>query len=83
MLALAVFSAYLLKKHKNKLVSLITAIPCAFMGSVTLSYILMADEGLQLNGIFEVAYGKFPVIFCIMFLPRYFIGVKECCSVIY
>ena len=54
MLALAVFTAYLLKKHKNKFSSILTAIPCSFMGAVTLSYILMADEGFRLSG--AIAY---------------------------
>lgn len=68
MLALAVFSAYLLKKHKNKFVSLITAIPCAFMGSVTLSYILMADEGFQLSA--SIAYPA-GIIFALAILVFY------------
>ena len=54
MLALAVFTAYLLKHKKNKITSLITAVPCCFMGAVTSSYIVMADEGLRLGA--SIAY---------------------------
>ena len=68
MLALAVFTAYLLKKHKNKLVSLITVIPCAFMGAVTLSYILMAEEGFRLSGVIAYPAG---IIFALAILVFY------------
>ena len=68
MLALAVFTSYLLKKHKNKWASLITALPCAFMGAVTLTYILMADEGLQLNS--SIAYPA-GIAFAILILIFY------------
>ena len=49
MIALWVATAYLLKKGKYRLGSLITALPAAFMTAVSSSYILMADEGLRLD----------------------------------
>ena len=49
MIALWVATAYLLKKGKYRFGSLMTAIPAAFMTAVSLTYILMAKEGLQLN----------------------------------
>ena len=49
MISLWVATAYLLKTHDNKLVSLITALPATFMSAVSLTYILMATEGFQLR----------------------------------
>jgi carbon starvation protein CstA len=49
MIALWVCTAYLLKKGKYKYGSLITAIPAVFMTAVSVSYILMAEEGLRLS----------------------------------
>ena len=49
MIALWVCTSYLLKKGKYKYGSLITAIPAVFMTAVSVSYILMADEGLRLS----------------------------------
>ena len=50
MFTLWVITAYLLKKQKNKYTSLITALPASFMTAVSLTYIMMADEGLKLSG---------------------------------
>lgn len=49
MVALWVATAYLLKKGKYRFGSLITAIPAAFMTAVSITYILMAKEGLRLD----------------------------------
>ena len=49
MIALWVATAYLLKKGKYRFGSLITAIPAAFMTAVSITYILMAKEGLRLD----------------------------------
>ncbi len=54
MIALWVCTAYLLKKGKYKYGSLITAIPAVFMTAVSVSYILMAEEGLRLSK--EISY---------------------------
>lgn len=71
MLALAVFSAYLLKKQKNKFSSLLTAIPCAFMGAVTLSYILMADEGFSLDAAIGYAAGiSFAIVILVFYVLK-------------
>ena len=70
MLALAVFTAYLLKKHKNKFVSLITVIPCSFMGAVTVSYILMAEEGFRLSATIAYPVG---ILFALAILAFYFL----------
>ncbi len=49
MVALWIATSYLLKNNQNKLCSLITAVPAAFMSAVSLTYILMAKEGFRLS----------------------------------
>lgn len=49
MIAFWVSSAYLLKKGKYRFGSLLTALPAAFMSAVSITYILMADEGFRLS----------------------------------
>ena len=48
MVALWVATAYLLKEGKKPAASLLTALPAAFMSAVSMTYILMADEGFGL-----------------------------------
>ena len=54
MIALWVATAYLMKNEKIRHGSLMTALPAAFMSAVSLTYILMAEEGFGLGG--SVAY---------------------------
>ena len=49
MIALWVATAYLLKKGKYRFGSLLTAFPAAFMSAVSLTYIMMAQEGFRLT----------------------------------
>lgn len=49
MVALWVATSYLLKTNRNPLSSLITALPASFMAAVSVTYILMADEGFRLS----------------------------------
>lgn len=49
MISLWVATAYLLKNKPNKAASLITALPAVFMSAVSVTYILMAEEGLSLS----------------------------------
>ncbi len=49
MISLWVATAYLIKNLENKFASLITAIPATFMVGVSITYILMAKEGLGLG----------------------------------
>ncbi len=49
MIALWVSTAYLLKKGKYRFGSLLTAFPATFMSAVSVTYILMAKEGFQLD----------------------------------
>ena len=85
MIALWVATAYLLKTHENKLVSLITALPAAFMSAVCLTYILMAPEGLRLGAavsypagiVFAAALFVFYVIHCRKAVPKISTGGKS------
>lgn len=49
MIALWVATEYLVKTQKRPILSLVTAVPSAFMTSVCLTYILMADEGFKVS----------------------------------
>jgi carbon starvation protein CstA len=54
MISLWVASAYLIKKGRLRYGSLITALPGAFMSAVSLTYIMMANEGFGLSA--SIAY---------------------------
>ena len=49
MIALWVATAYLLKEGKKRISTLLTALPATFMSAVSMTYILMADEGFGLS----------------------------------
>lgn len=49
MIALWAGAAYLAKYHEKPLASLIAALPATFMSAVSVTYILIADEGLKLS----------------------------------
>ena len=49
MISLWIATSYLVRKSSNKWASIITAIPAAFMTAVSITYILMAEEGLRLS----------------------------------
>lgn len=66
MISLWVATSYLLKNHKKKLASLITALPAAFMTGVSGTYILMAEEGFKLSS--SIAYPIGIVFAIILFL---------------
>ena len=71
MIALWVASAYLLKNASNKYGSLITAFPASFMSAVSLTYILMADEGFKLSA--SIAYPAgvcFAIVLFVVFLSK-------------
>ncbi len=54
MISLWVATAYLLKVGRSKSYSLLTALPATFMTAVSVTYILMADEGFGISS--EVGY---------------------------
>ena len=72
MLALAVFTIYLLIHCKNKWKSLVTMIPCLFMAAVTFTYILMAPEGFKLDATIACPAGIAFAIFLLGFYIYYF-----------
>jgi carbon starvation protein CstA len=57
MISLWVSTAYLLKKGKYRFGSLITAVPASFMTAVSVTYILMANEGFHLDKTISYAVG--------------------------
>ena len=75
MISLWVATAYLLKANGNKLVSLITALPAAFMSAVSVTYILMAKEGFRLGA--GIAYPVGIVCAVALFLFYLVIGQKR------
>ena len=66
MIALWVATVFLIKSAKNVLYSLMTAIPASFMSAVSLTYILMADEGLGLSS--KIAYPAGVVFAAVLFV---------------
>ena len=77
MIALWVVTAYLLKKGKYRHGSLITAIPATFMSAVTITYVLMADEGFKLPSTISYIIGiTFAailfILYTIFFVKKHF-----------
>ena len=66
--------AYLLKTHGNRLVSLITALPAAFMSAVSLTYILMASEGFGLSAGISYPAG---LVFAAALVAVYLFAVRK------
>lgn len=54
MISLWVATVYLIKNSKHRFVSLITSLPATVMSAVSLTYILMANEGFGLSS--TIAY---------------------------
>ena len=57
MIALWTITAYLLRENKNPRASLISAVPGTFMTAVSVTYILIAKEGLRLGRGFSYTAG--------------------------
>ena len=68
MISLWIATSYLIHKGKYKFGSLITALPACFMSAVTLTYLLMADEGFRLSS--RVAYPA-GILFAVLMLLIY------------
>lgn len=71
MIALWVATAYLLKECKYRFGSLITALPATFMSAVSLTYILMADEGFRLLPVIAYPAG---IVFALVLFVVYVIA---------
>ena len=67
MISLWVATAYLLKTQSNKLTSLITALPATFMSAVSMTYILMAQEGFRLGSGVSYPVGAVFAVACFAF----------------
>ena len=74
MISLWVATAYLLKKKEKKMASLLTALPASFMSAVSLTYILMADEGFKLSA--KIGYPA-GVIFALVLFCVYLIKMRK------
>ena len=57
MITLWTVTAYLLKENRNPWASLISAVPGTFMTAVSVTYILIAREGLRLGKVFSYTAG--------------------------
>lgn len=69
MISLWVATAYLVKNNRKRRVSLLTALPATFMSAVSMTYILMADEGFRLGaGIGYPAGGVFAAILFVLYI---------------
>ena len=72
MIALWVATAYLLKEGKYRFGSLITALPATFMSAVSLTYILMADEGFKLLPVIAYPAGiGFAVVLFVIYIVMF------------
>ena len=49
MISLWVATSYILRNNKKRIASLLTAIPATFMSAVSVTYILVANEGFKLS----------------------------------
>ena len=74
MISLWVATAYLLRKNRNVLTSLLTAIPAAFMSAVSMTYILLADEGFRLSESIACPSG---IVFAALCFGIYLRGVRS------
>ena len=68
MITLWVATAYLVKVKPKRNLSLLTALPAAFMSAVSLTYILMAKEGLRLPGLIAYPAG---IVFAVGLFTAY------------
>ena len=67
MISLWVATAYLLKNRSNMFASLVTALPATFMSAVSMTYILVADEGFKLGTSIAYPVGIGFAIVCFVF----------------
>ena len=74
MIVLWIATAYLVREGKYLLSSLITAIPAAFMTAVSVTYILIADEGFRLDPVFDYPAG---IILALVFFAAYVIFLRR------
>ena len=78
MIALWVATAYLMKEGKYRFGSFITAMPATFMSAVSMTYILMADEGFKLSNTVSYPIGiGFAAILFVIYTIVFTRGTKK------
>ena len=75
MIALWVATAYLVKKGKYRFGSLLTALPATFMSAVSMTYILIATEGLRLPA--TIAYPVGVSFAAVLFIVYIVLWIKS------
>ncbi len=75
MISLWVATAYLVKRGGGKTKSLLTALPASFMSAVSLTYILLAQEGFRLSR--SIAYPAGIVFAAALFILYVFLAAKR------
>ncbi len=68
MISLWVATAYMVKEGKYKFGSLLTSLPAAFMTAVTITYLLMSDEGFRLGRTISYTVG---IVVALVFFGDY------------
>ena len=74
MISLWVATSYLIHKGKYRWGSLLTALPATFMTAVTVTYIMMADEGFRMQARFAYPAG---IIVAVFVLAVYITQVQQ------
>ena len=74
MISLWVATAYLLKHGRSRFGSLVTALPATFMSAVSLTYILMANEGFRLPSAIAYPAG---IVFAVALLCMYVVMFRK------
>ena len=75
MISLWVATAYLLKTRKRKAASLLMALPATFMSAVSMTCILMANEGFRLGA--EIGYPVGIAFAGVLFAVYCFLGFRK------
>jgi carbon starvation protein CstA len=74
MISLWVATVYMIKAGHGRFSSLVTALPATFMSAVSLTYILMAKEGLRLQSVIAYPAG---VVFAAALFAVYMVTLSR------
>lgn len=74
MISLWVSTAYLIKKSAKPFYSLLTALPASFMSAVSMTYILMSEEGFRISSAIAYPVG---IIFALALFTVYVVCMKK------
>lgn len=78
MIVLWTVSVYLVKNAKKKAYSLVSAFPAAFMTAVSVTYILMADEGFRITSAIAYPAGIVAAIVLFVIFLVYMVRFEVC-----